>query len=120
LQEFAATEDFVERHLLSHIAQPLTHHAGIHQGIHTRNPHRTAARSQQCGQNPQRGGFPSTIGTKQSKQAAGRNTQIKPFERRHCPIAFAIALAEIPQLNRRSRHRFRQNLRPRTTAEGTI
>ena len=62
LQQLAATEDLVERHLLGHVAEAFAHAAGIHQAIHPSHPHAAGTGGEQGGEDPEGGGFTGAVG----------------------------------------------------------
>ena len=101
-QQLPAAENFVQRHLLGHVTQALADSSGIGEGIQTRHPHHTAAGGQQGGQDPQRGGLAGPVGSKQAIQAARRHRQIQALQGLHRPVALAVTLADVLQLNHRT------------------
>ena len=113
LQELAATEDLVDRHLLGHVAQLLAGSTRIGYRIDSSDLHRAGIGGQQGAENPQAGGLASTIGAEQAIEAAGRHVQAHPIEGLQVPIA----LAELIELNHGGCQR-RPSLKSRCSRQG--
>ena len=94
LQQFPTGKDLVDRHLLRHIPQQTSHRAGIVQGIQASHPHAAGIGGQQGGQDPQRGGFASTIRPQQPIKTAFGHLEREIAEGGHCPVG----LLEMSQL----------------------